>query len=305
MSYKLVHKNILSIKADAIVNAANTKPVCTPGFEMDLYQAAGATLMLDARINIGEIPYGEAKASDAFGLKAKYVIHTAIPSQNITESEQIILLKSCYKNSLNTAQELGCKKVAMPIFMLDNYRFPKRKAIDLAMTAVKEFEPIDDMIIYLAISELEEFVLPDELITRIDELLGYNEEIYLDGSIDEIIAKESESFAQRFFRLVDEKGLTDAQVYNKANVNRKIISKLRVNPDKNVDKKTALALAVGLELNINETEDFIKLAGYALSPRIKFDRIVRYFIENGEFDINEINEALFKYTQKVLVGSEK
>ena len=305
MSYKLVHKNLLSIKADAIVNAANTKPVCTPGAEMDLYQAAGAEQMLAARINVGEIPYGEAKATDAFVLKAKYVIHTAIPGQSIKESKQISILKACYKNSLEVAQELGCKKVAMPIFMLENYRFPKRKAIDLAMAAVKEFALKRDMTIYLAISELEEFVLPDELVTRLDELLGYNKEIDTDGSIDEIVESETESFAERFFRLVDEKGLTDSQVYNRANVSRKIISKLRINPDKNVDKKTALALAVGLELDIDETEEFIKLAGYALSPRIKLDRIVRYFIENREFDINRINEALFKYTEKVLVGAEK
>lgn len=305
MSYKLVHKNILSIKADAIVNAANTKPVCTPGAEMDLYQAAGAEQMLAARINIGEIPCGEARATFAFDLNAKYVIHTAIPSQCIKESKQISVIKACYKNALEVAQELGCKKVAMPIFMLENYRFPKRKAIDLAMAAVKEFIPKKDMIIYLVISELEEFVLPDELVTRIDELLGYNMEVDTGAPIDKVVNSETESFAERFFRLVDEKGLTDSQVYNRANVNRKIISKLRINPDKNVDKKTALALAVGLELDIDETEEFIKLAGYALSPRIKFDRIVRYFIENGEYNINEINEALFKYTEKVLVGAEK
>ena len=75
MSYKLVHKDVLSIKADAIINAANTKPICTPGTEMDLYQLAGAEQMLEARRSIGEIPYGEAKCTQAFCLKAKYVIH--------------------------------------------------------------------------------------------------------------------------------------------------------------------------------------------------------------------------------------
>ncbi len=305
MSYKLVHKDALSIKADAIINAANTKPICTPGTEMDLYQKAGAEKMLEARRLIGELQYGEAKCTEAFSLRSKYVIHTALPSQEMDEQEQISVIRKCYKNSLALASELGFKKVAMPIFMLDNYRFPKRKAIDIAMVAVKEFDPPKDMMIYLAVSELEEFVLSDELITRIDELLGYNKEIDADEAIDDFVVSETESFAERFFRLVDERGLTDAQVYNRANVNRKIISKLRINPDKNVDKKTALALAVGLELNIEETEDFIKLAGYALSPRIKFDRIVRYFIENGNYDINEINEALFKYTEKVLVGADK
>lgn len=177
MSYKLVHKDILSIKADVIVNAANTKPVCTPGAEMNLYQAAGAEQMLEARRLIGELQYGEAKCTEAFSLRSKYVIHTALSSQEMDEQEQISVIRKCYKNSLALASEMGCKKVAMPIFMLDNYRFPKRKAIDIAMVAVKEFAPKKDMMIYLAVSELEEFVLSDELITRIDELLGYKKEI--------------------------------------------------------------------------------------------------------------------------------
>ena len=305
MPYKLVHKNILSIKADAIVSAANTKPVCTPGAEMDLYNAAGPEDMLKARIKIGEIPCGAARATEAFDQKARYVIHTALPGSDITERKLVSTIKDCYRNSLKLAENLGCHKVAMPILLLDNYRFPKSKAIDLAMPSIREFAPGRDMMIYLAISELEEFVLPQELITRLDELLGCAEPTGEAEPIDEIVTKESESFGERFFRLVDEKGLTDAEVYHKANVNRKLISKLRINPDKNVDKKTALALAVGLELDIEQTEEFIKLAGYALSPRIKFDRIVRYFIENGNYDLIELNEALFKYTEKILVGAEK
>lgn len=305
MSYKLVHKNILSIKADAIVSAANTKPICMPGAEMDLYQAASAQHMLAARMSVGEIPYGEARRTSGFDLKAKHVIHTAIPGSEVSEKELVSIVKMCYRNSLELAEELGCNSVAIPIFLLENYRFPKRKAIDLAMKAVREFDSDKDIMIYLAVSELEEFVLSEDLITRLDELLGINKTIDTDGGVEDAVSAESESFGARFFRLVDEKGLTDSQVYNRANVNRKVISKLRINPDKNVDKKTALALAVGLELDIDETEDFIRLAGYALSPRIKFDKIVRYFIENGDYDIHEINEALFKYTEKVLVGADK
>ncbi|MBQ3794786.1 MAG: macro domain-containing protein [Butyrivibrio sp.] len=305
MSYKLVHKNILSINADAIINAANTKPVCTPGPEMDLYYEAGFEDMLRERIAIGEIPYGEARATDAFELRAKHIIHTAIPGSDISEKELIATVRACYKNSLTLADELGCKKVAMPILLLNNYRFPENKAIDLAISSIREFSSGKDMMVYLAVSELEEFVLPEELITRLDELLGLCETTGESIPIDEVISEESESFGERFFRYVDEKGLTDAEVYHKANVNRKLISKLRINPDKNVDKKTALALAVGLELDIDQTEEFIKLAGYALSPRIRFDKIVRYFIENGNYNLMELNEALFKYTEKVLVGADK
>lgn len=305
MPYKLIHKNILSIKADAIVNAANTRPVCCPGAEMDLYYAAGSKDMLDARISIGDIPFGEARYTEGFGLNAKYVIHTALPGSDVAGIELESIIKDCYRNSIKLAGDLGCNKVVMPVLMLDNYRLPKRRAIEIVMDSVKESVTGKDMLICIAISELEEFVLSDDLITRMDELLGCDESTALARDIDDIVAEDSESFGERFFRLVDEKGLTDAEVYHKANVNRKLISKLRTNPDKNVDKKTALALAVGLELDREQAEEFIKLAGYALSPRIMFDRIVSYFIENGIYDIQEINEALFRYTEKVLVGAER
>ena len=113
---------------------------------------------------------------------------------------------------------------------------------------------------------------------------------------------ESESFGDRFFRLVDEKKTTDATIYKKANVDRRLISKLRMNPDKRVTKETALALAIALELPIAEAEDFIRLAGYAFSPRYKFDRMVRFYIENGNYNIDEINEALYRLTKRTLSG---
>lgn len=112
----------------------------------------------------------------------------------------------------------------------------------------------------------------------------------------------SESFGERFFRLVDEKGLTDAAVYKKARVDRRLISKLRMNPDKRISKETAMALSIALELPIAEVDDLLRLAGFAMSPRYKFDRMVRFFIENGNYNIDEINEALYRQTKHVLSG---
>ncbi|MBQ7534157.1 MAG: macro domain-containing protein [Stomatobaculum sp.] len=109
-----------------------------------------------------------------------------------------------------------------------------------------------------------------------------------------------ESFQERLLHLIDERGLTDAEVYKKANVDRKLFSKIRCNPEYSPSKRTAVALAVALRLNLDETADLLSRAGFALSPSSKFDLIVEYCIRQKIYDSYTINFLLFKYDQPVL-----
>ena len=133
-------------------------------------------------------------------------------------------------------------------------------------------------------------------------LIAYEDAPMATSGLDEALAHLDTGFSETLLKLIDRSGKKDAEVYKKANVDRKLFSKIRNNPDYKPSKPTAVAFAIALELPLGETKEMLARAGFALTHASKFDIIVEYFIERGNYNVFEINEALFAFDQSLIGG---
>ncbi len=157
MAFQIIRKDITKVSADAIVNTANPKPEYAGGTDYAIYMAAGADELLEERKKIGDIEMGQAAATPAFALNARYIIHTVGPSWVDGNHGEREAVRSCYENSLKLAMELGCESIAFPLIATGVYGFPKADALQIAVSVFSAFLAEKDMLITLVVFDEASF----------------------------------------------------------------------------------------------------------------------------------------------------
>ena len=323
MSLKLLKADITRFPCDALIISSDSSLMNGGAAYGACYSAA--------QMNFGEyisnhfqdeISVGNAyliekeKANFSDDLKAKNVIVTTAPKWVGGESNEIEQLASCYVNSLEKARKTGAKKIAVSIINSRIFGFPSNLSELIAKRAILRYLENYDLDVYLILHNWKSYGVNRD---KIEKLRQYIEKTKAEemcfaaevpkrkelsaskrASLEERLKNKDESFSEMLLRLIDERGMKDSDCYNKANVSRKVFSKIRCDRNYHPKKETALDFALALELDIEGTQQLLRTAGYSLSHSNIADIIVEYHILNGIFKVSDINEMLYEYDQKLL-----
>lgn len=338
MPLRIVRNDITKMKVDAIVNAANRRLAGGGGVDGCIHRAAGPMLLEECR-KLGGCETGSAKVTGAYRLPCRYVIHAVGPRWIDGRHGEHEALVSCYRTALALAKERNCGTVAFPLISSGIYGYPKDQALRTAIDTIGAFLMENEMTVYLVIFDRKAYQISSKLFA---DITAYIDDNYADertdraserrrlaqmsltedlpplavptgmplaasapskaGTLADMLKQMDESFSEMLLRKIQEKGMTDVQCYKKANIDRKLFSKIRSDKLYKPSKPTVIAFAIALELSLDETKDLLMKAGFALSHSSKFDMIIEYFIQNGKYNVFEINEALFAFDQSLLGG---
>ena len=308
MPLQIVRNDITKMNVDAIVNAANMTLLGGGGVDGCIHRAAGPKLLKEC-ITLHGCMTGSAKVTRGYDLPCKYVIHAVGPR---------------WKDGMHGERE--------QLISSGIYGYPKDQALRVAVDTISEFLLENDMTVYIVVFDKNAYQIGNKLFA---DIAAYIDDKYVDAhtddaaerlrrlsmpelsesvfsmpkmatmpaTLDEALGQMDESFSEMLLRKIDERGMTDAQCYKKANIDRKLFSKIRADRLYKPSKPTAIAFCIALELPLDEMREMLMKAGFALSHSNKFDIIVEYFVERGNYNVFEINEALFAFDQS-LAGKE-
>lgn len=335
MPLEIIREDILKLKVDAIVNPSNRSLTVGNRFSVSgqIFGAAGFEELSHACEKLAPIEAGEAVLTSGFNLGSTQIIHVVGPRWMDGQHHEEETLANCYKQALAIAKDHQFESIAFPLLSSGHYHFPKDKALQIALREINAFVLAYEVLVYLVVYDKTSYQLSTKLTTSVKNYLAahlqdfefesqiinsskHKEEehiltsvienkIILPKKIDlkEFIKNKDESFSDSLFRIIDAKKMKDVEVYKRANISKAVFSKIRSNDDYKPLKTTALALCIGLQLNLTESREFLSKAGIAFSRASTLDLIVQYFIEQKQYDINTINIVLYDYDQALLGSS--
>ena len=332
MPLQIVRDDITKMEVDVIVNSANHSLLGGGGLDGCIHAAAGPELRQECEALHG-CNTGDAKLTKGYNLPCKYIIHTVGPRWKDGRHGEPTLLASCYRTSLQIAKENQCESIAFPLISSGIYGYPKDQALRTAVNTISAFLQDNDMMVYLVVFDQKSYQIGDALYGDIESYIDDNyavrhynrsrrrrryrtseSDVEQDAdqapqveptkalTLEEELSQVGETFSEMLLRKIDEKGITDAECYRKANVDRRLFSKIRSDRLYKPSKPTVIAFAFALELPLNEMQELLATAGYTLSNSSKFDIIIMYCVEHEKYDVNEVNEVLFAFDQ-ALIGA--
>ena len=255
------------------------------------------------------------------GSSAPSIIYVIVPAWTDDRNKREQLLEKAYRSALRLAVKNDLRSIAFPLLSSGNTRFAQEEAFRIARSIITAVVRREELSVYLVLQDHDPFIISHELstaltsyiavhepkqrqmssaVSRLSEFVLEADEASLDESLEDLLSCRQETFSQKLLSLIDQKDYRDAEVYHRANLDRRHFAKIRSNPAYAPKKNTVLALCIALRLDLQESEDLLRRAGYAFSPCSHADLIVRYFIEHGRYDIFDINEALFYHDLPLL-----
>lgn len=302
MPFTIIRGHLLRMKMDAVVTFSDSAAI-GPGRPVPL-------------------PPGSAQIRKSAGLPAKFMIRAGAPVRQESPSKEAAILLSCCQAALALCDAQRCRSAAFPLSSLGMPGCPSPEAARLGRTAFYEEICRHDLMVFLVLPPEERYHPQSPYLAKAAACMAqYNQRVllsaapsFLGGVMTETAEKATplpaalrdalnhmdESFSHMLFRKIDEEGMTDPECYRRANLDRKLFSKIRSDRNYRPSKVTAVALALALRLPIEEFRDFLAKAGYSLSRSSKFDIIVEFFVCRGCYDVFEIDDVLFACDQKLI-----
>ncbi len=299
MPLKITENDIRRVKADAVIGILNP-------------------LMAEAD---GEVwTTGNITITPAQDMNAEYVLKMIGSPWTYGNLEQRQGLQYCFETVMYLAAVRGWKRIAVPLMNMRQYGYPRIESLEYLIAAAQDIPEEREMEILLVIPPDNPMELKTELAKKIKQYVKsrcheqsraievlrnfigldrLNEDlddqnVQCKINLDSILINAGESFRRKLLRMIDERGMSDNEVYKAANLDRKLFSKIRCSDDYHPRKKTVLSLAIALRLNLDETTELLKSAGMAISSSSKAELVVEYCICHKIYDINAVNLILFE-----------
>ncbi len=288
MPYDIIRQDITKMKVDAIVNPTDYMFSGSGGTDKAIHLAAGP----DLRKACDALPFleeGEIAVTEGFDLPCRYIIHTFGPVWQGGLLNERRKLASCYRNSMQAAYDRGCETIAFPLISSGTFGFPKDQVLRIALDTITNFLLSHDMTVFIVVFDKKAYAISQKLQKDVQDFLDGpvlqpsegnpqpTQETTEDEkaetkvtavlsdklTLEELLLHRREGFTGALLRLIGKSGMTNAECYRKANISKQLFSKICSDPHYHPTRSTVFALAVALELNLDETERLLNKAGLA------------------------------------------